>query len=152
MMMNWWWWCWGWGKDKATLMTVLMSIHNDFCSGRFSAQSTWNQRAQVSKLTIVIWQKSIRRPDNGLKAKKATTGKGYGLELAMRLRIMQFQAHMRICSCSCGYMRIYFQYAHDPHIDICNLCGYMRIMRMFFPQPHMYAHTQTNPSICISKG
>ena len=49
---------------------------------------------------------------------------GWILELGILLRTMRFHADMRICSCGFPNMRIYFQYAHDLHIDICGLCGY----------------------------
>ena len=58
------------------------------------------------------------------------------LELAMWLRIMRFHVDMRICGCGFPYMRIYFQHAHNPHIDICDLCGYAHYAHAF-SEPHM---------------
>ena len=53
------------------------------------------------------------------------------LNLAMRLWIMQYFADMPICGCGNPHMRIYFQYAHNPHIDICGLCGYAHYAHVF---------------------
>ena len=61
---------------------------------------------------------------------------GYKLELAMRLWIMRFNADMRICGCGFPHMRIYFRYAHDPHIDICGLWGCAHYAHVF-SEPHM---------------
>ena len=58
------------------------------------------------------------------------------LEVGMRLQIMWFQADMRICGCGFPHMRIYFQYAHNLHIDTCRLCGYAHYAHVF-SEPHM---------------
>ena len=53
----------------------------------------------------------------------------YQLDLAMRF-------HADICICGFAHMRIYFQHAHNPYIDISGLCGYAHYAHVF-SEPHM---------------
>ena len=148
----------GFAKKKRLLFFGLCSNYFHFGGNRLllltkNALKKRCQKIWVGPSPPLIWTKSKRTPAfyrktfSNLRQKKSTT-----LNVLFRGRVGSRGWHADAdYAVSCGYAHMRLQlrlYAHilcgNPHIDICRYA-------YVFSKPHMYAHIQTNPSICISK-